>query len=498
MRDIIALKSIELAEHKCQITDSNGGQIISANPFELLAFIADHDNDSFKITYNLAEFMKPIKQLFPGEIRKGLIEKEKINWQDFRLFYPDIKGGIFGVNHRAMVNTHGNFYQEVKHDVTLYDIALYCNGDKLKSIEDIKTKGVELLKTLEHMGFEPNKLTTPAAIYESCILSKLPFATIYNLPDECLDFMEWAANYIREWRSVYKVGVFPYGVAKDYDLSSAYPSIIAGLPNMIDAELHYSDTGHIPDNAEWGLVRANIDVKADISFLVSDDEICRKGKYEDLISNEEIDYCRKTGKADIEPLEAWYFTLPKRQMVFDYSMRRLYQMRKGSDLQAMIAKGQSVSVWGKMHEMRGDTPGKYCNFIYAAMVASRCRLKVMQFIDDNQLHEDLVSVAVDGCVATKDIPGIPHAKEFGKWRKGPDSEAIILDSDFQWIGDKRQLGVTASELIAEIKAHPAKQYWHNVYLALLDQDRVFNKLPRNGYELLKQVYDSIILESKDN
>jgi len=422
-----------------------------------------------------------------------LQNNERVTWGEFKLFYPDIKGGMLGVNHKARELIKDNFYQETKHDVTLYDIAIYYPGETPASLEDLKSKGEILLKVLQHIGFDPSKLTTPAAIYEEGILSKLPFASIYNLPESCLTMMEWAMNYIREWRSVYKIGIFRNGEVKDYDLASAYPSIIADLPNMTGAEFHHSEDGNIPSNAEWGLVRANIDVKSEISFLPGDDGICRKGKRIDLISTEEIDYCLSTGKASIEPIEGWYFTLPHKSLIFAYSMNRLYQMRQGNGLQSRIAKAMSVSVWGKFHQLIGDIPGQYCNFIYAAMVASRCRLKVMKFIDDNQLQDVLVSVTVDGCIAEKDIPGIPTVKEFGKWSKGPDSEAVVLDSNFQWIGDKRQLGITAGELIAEIKAHPAKQDWYNVYLALLEHDRVFKQLPKNGYDLLKRKY---ISESK--
>ena len=492
MRNIIALQSEELSGRMCCITDSTGREVASANPFEILSFIANHDDDTFKIVYGMTSFMKPIKALFPGDVIKELYNKERINWGDFRLFFPDIKGGILGVNHKARVNTHDNLYQEIKHDVTLYDISIYYPGERLENVNNLRDKGLNLLRILEHMGLDTNKLTSPAAIYSDCVLSKLPFATIYNLPESCLEMMEWAANYIREWRSVYKVGIWGYGEAKDYDLSSAYPSIIADLPDMIGAEFHYSGNGYIPDYAEWGLIRANIDVKADISFLVGDDEVCRKGKRVDLISNEEMNYCIKTGKASVEPLEAWYFTVSRNRQIFDYSMKRLYQMRNGNELQSRIAKAASVSVWGKMHEMRDDKPGQFCNFIYASMVASRCRLKVMEFIDNNQLHNDLISVTVDGCIATKDIKDIPAVKEFGKWRKCSDSEAIVLDSNFQWTGDKRQLGVTASELITEVKAHPAKQDWHNVYLALIEPDRHYLQLPKNGYDLLKNIYTSSI------
>ena len=52
MKDIIALQS-EQNGGGCRITDSVGREVVSGDPTELLAFIADHDNDAFKIVHDL-------------------------------------------------------------------------------------------------------------------------------------------------------------------------------------------------------------------------------------------------------------------------------------------------------------------------------------------------------------------------------------------------------------------------------------------------------------
>ena len=152
--------------------------------------------------------------------------------------------------------------------------------------------------------------------------------------------------------------------------------------------------------------------------------------------------------------------------------------------------GQSVAVWGAMQETYGERPGEFCNYIYASMVASRCRLMVSRFIDAHGLEPELVSVTVDGAIATKDIPGIPEKSAFGGWRKNPASEAVVLSSDFQWIGGKHQLGITASEIIEDMKAHPNRQEYKGIFLATMQHDRDFGKLPLYGRDLLKRVYDS--------
>jgi len=486
MKNIRVLKS-GISDGVCILSDSEGGHIASNDPSELLAFVAGTKNGAFNVVYNLSDFLKPIKELLPSKVKRELLERERAQFSGFKLFYPDIRGGVFGVNHKVPVKPGSSIVNI--NDVMLYDIGQYFPGEQVEDIQGIKTKGLDLLKTFQSMNISPEKLTSPAAVFESSTLSKLPYANIYTLPEDCLDMQEWALNYIREWRSVYKMGVFEHGDVKDYDLTAAYPSIIAALPDMAKAEFYFK-AGEVPQNAIWGLSRAMIDVKSDISPLVSNDEICRCDKRIDLISNEETEYCRRTGRAEVFPIESWYFTLPDNRMIFDYTMRRLYDLRSSSNtLQQRLAKAFSVSVWGKFQQMFDERPGDYANFIYAAMVASRCRLLVMEFIDRYNLDDDLVSVTVDGVLATKDIE-ISNKKEFGQWQKSPDSEAIILDSNLQWTGNKRQLGITASELISEIKKHSGRQEWHGVYLALLEYDRKYNTKPKNGHELLSRVFES--------
>jgi hypothetical protein len=487
MKGVLVFKSEALDARHCRITDSDGRIIESAVSTALLGFLADgrsSDKQTLKVVFNMADFLRPIKELLPKNTLKIFENGGSVHLGEhgeFKLFYRDSgKGKKFGVNHKSK-----------GYDITIYDLVWYFPDARPQTLDAVKSLAQELLSVLKNMGLESESIISPAAIYEDCVLERMALPTIYTLSKECVPMMETAMNYIREWRTAYKVGIFEKGQAFDFDLSSAYPYIMANLPNMYKAKF-YHEKGGVPGEAAWGLSLADINVQAEVSPLVCYDEGNYRGAREDYISNEETDYLRETGKGTVDPKESWYFVAGHNyyKYVLSENMKRLYEQRKVGGLQAKIAKSASVAVWGKLHQMSGDIPAKFCNFVYASMVASRCRLAVTRFIDRWGLEPDLVSVTVDGLIATRDIPGIPETSEFGQWRKNPASEAVVLSSDFQWIGDKKQLGVTAGEIIQAIKEHPNRQEYLKIYLPTMQHDRDFGSIPLYGRDLLKRVYDS--------
>jgi hypothetical protein len=49
-------------------------------------------------------------------------------------------------------------------------------------------------------------------------------------------------------------------------------------------------------------------------------------------------------------------------------------------------------------------------------------------------------------------------------------------------------GKTAAQMIADIKAHPRSAMLGDIPLRLIDHDRNFKSLPKNGGDILSKVY----------
>lgn len=497
MKAILALQSSTYNngyETGVYIIASDGRNCRSANPEKVLTWLALLQSEEyFIITWDLIEFLSPIFKLLPAEVVEALNSGERAKWPPFRLFLSIYKGKFFGVNFKYRTQIKGNFYNEDTYDINIYELkTFFPDVSRAVPYNEAADMGISLLKALDDMGMKPSKLTSPAAIYEESILRRIPIPTILTMPENALPMMEWCANYIKEWRTVYQIGIWPSGSSWDYDRSSAYPSEIALLPNISKAEFIHTD-GSIPagpPSLQWGILRGMVTINAEVSPVIYQDGTARKGGYPCLLPAEEWYCIKRHGIGDFIPEEGWFFRVPAARHLFAYAMSRLYAFRNsGNPILDNLAKSMAVSVWGKFQEMHGEIFGGIWNSIYACMVASRNRIAVCDFIYDNELVNDLISVTVDGCLATK-LLAISAAKSFGQWRLNPPSPAMILTSMNQWAGDKRPNGKDVYEMIKEVKSHSAQQHFGGIHLATLEHDRYYKRLPRNGRDLLNNVYRS--------
>jgi len=114
---------------------------------------------------------------------------------------------------------------------------------------------------------------------------------------------------------------------------------------------------------------------------------------------------------------------------------------------------------------------------------------VADFIYRNQIENDVVSILVDGVLATKRL-NLPDQKVLGAWRQNPTNPAIVLSELFQWIGDKKPAYETYGSLVEKIRTNPNSSVYGEVDIKLVDYKRKFNNLPKTGKDLLEKKYKS--------
>ncbi len=278
-----------------------------------------------------------------------------------------------------------------------------------------------------------------------------------------------------------------------YDLTAAYPSVLAKLPNLEYAEYIKTD-GNIPDNIYWGILKGRVTIWGDVSPIVYTDGKCYKGTWDDYITTDDLQCIKKWRIGKFEAESGWFVRISKYYYIFDYIMRQLFSYRGGNELRDYLAKNMANSIWGRFIQMNGEKFGDYFMPPYASMVTSKVRCKVCDFIYENDLGNELISVLVDGCLATKLVKGVYKERRFGEWRVSEINEALVLSSQYQWHDDKKPNGFTITQMLEEIKKHPLSKSWEGISLRFLELDREFDKLPKNGQGLLSQVYESKPLE----
>lgn len=401
---------------KVVIEDSHGEREVTNDPVELLYFMLEPYERSVKVVWDVLDFIKPVFALLPKDVTQKLMAGERAEFQGFRLWLGELRHGyMFGVSYKQHERIQGNIYRRKVYDEDIFELKQYYpDNDKPADIYGIADKGDNLVSVLERMGLNPRRLTSAAAIYKECVLDKMPIPTIWNMPEECYPMMEMAANYVREWHGDYESGNWDGKQLFKYDLTSAYPAALAGLPNL--AYARFIPHGEQKETPYWGILKGKLSVNSVISPMVDEQGKNMVGEFEDAVITTDDWRCLKTWKlGKFVPASGWYLMVDKDYKIFEYIMRRLFDYRGGNPLRDFLAKAMSVSVWGKFLEMHGDKFGDCFNGIYACMVTSRVRARVCDFIYERGLQDDVVEVTVDGIRAKKGI-NIGRQRRFGEWR----------------------------------------------------------------------------------
>jgi len=206
---------------------------------------------------------------------------------------------------------------------------------------------------------------------------------------------------------------------------------------------------------------------------------------------------------------------------FEWLMNHLYSLRYRSDLTSSIMKGVANQLIGKLIETRVDGDyGQLRNDIYHAIILSRARVKVAEFLINNEIHKDeLVTVQTDGVRLTRYIP--VKGNGMGSWRCNGSQPTIVASPYKVYCQDKKPGHLTYDHIVEMVNEHPMSTYYartvkHRTTLrqaiqqddiskvgelddlpAHLDligitreQNRSFSRFPKTGQALLSGKYGS--------
>lgn len=481
-----------------------------------------------KVCWDLEQFTACLFRLLPLEALKSISESKRVKIgnenRHYKLFY--IPGKVFGITGRARIKE--NIWEEG--EVNIYGIMQYFpdSYDPKKAVE-IAELGDKVLYTLERMGIRnPNKLTSPVAVLQEAVLDHMKLPTIYDMPEKGKGAAEMCLPLMTsEWRACYKMGHWGNGrLAHDYDINSAYPYQIGLLPDTSACTYIKSDTP--PPEYDWGIVTGRVWVESPYTPILYDDgekDIPAIGSWEDVFTTELINwlYKHKCGRFKMD--EGWFLKVNSQNRPYGVLIDRIFNYRQGNEITDKIAKSMAVGISGKLGEDNEEGGyGKLFNPIYRAMVLSRCKIAVADFIWNNNLQKDLVSVMVDGILSDRYVQ-VGISKKMGAWRYNGEYNALVIGSGTQWYADKRPLGLTYQEVVQAMREHPMKSYYgikikgqqtlseaiksgemrtlgkmrdyeQVVDMVSLSPDMQYKKLPRNGGQVLNNIYEAEPVEVK--
>jgi hypothetical protein len=516
----------KVVEEGIVLSDGSGSYEPSTNLIQLLHNLCDEDYEGrIHFAWNLDEFIAPILRLFNEATVKELVYEHWLKIANFgKILY--IPSKVFGI------------YQFDEQPISIYSLNQY-----FPEIEDPKDPvtiwGLAdvLVKTLQSMGIQAKAFTSPAKIYEQGILDHLvDIPTAYDVPDEAKECVEYAWHCAgRPWIECFQIGY--WDETFDYDQVAAFPAQIAKLQNTKYATYEKSSS---MIKADWGFLRGRVTINKEIkvspiTHRLPDGYIINPiGSWDEWLTLDAIKFIYEWGIGSFRLYDGWFLKFTSEQKPLEVPMRKLFAFRGNKDLKDMLAKRMANGAIGKFLEEHqgGKQYGSYYNPMYGAMVQERTRLEDGRFIYAKKLwNKDIIAVNTDGVLATKDVglkldPTKP--RKMGQWRLTDVGPAIAESSGNVFHADKRPHGITYEALLSAIEAKPNKSYYDIKALRFVTlndiieskaewkqlghkkefatssidlvkllamqktgaTDRVYEKIPQTGRELLENTYSS--------
>jgi len=492
---------------KVLIEESGGDSALTGDPIKLFEFLLEDYSPCIKICWDLDSTVAPLLKLLGENACRKLRESKRLFYSPFSLFYVPEK--VFIVNHPAA-------------KMSLYGIEQYYPELLEPDVEMVQQLGVKLMGELKKMGMQPTKLTSPIAIYDECVMSKLDLPRLKDIPAKAAEFayrcaarLDIEAHQVGYWEKVW-----------DYDLSSAFPSVAKELIDFRECKWVESPEYH--PEAIYGYVNALMTIYDwvmvhPILRETEDGLDSPTGTWPDFFTKGQLDFVRKWKIGEWKILEGVWASTSRKALKkpLKIPMDNLLGYKQGSVLQSRLAKRMSTGVWGRMGEDWGAEFGPNFNSVWFAEVSTQVTLQVAEFLyshgigpGDNEGYKTLVHIGVDGTMLTEQIDN-----KDSQWRLAYEGEALVISSGLVYTALTKPKGLKLGEVLAMIKEHPRQPYYEkkitrrltlgdslaqhrlgdigkefdfSVSINLLNQDhdRIFPKTPQTGQQLLSKHYPS--------
>ncbi len=496
---------------KIYLSDSRGEKILTNDWAQIGEFLLeDYDLTDrkppvrvVKTVWHLDEFVKAISRTWDKDFLStwgGGGFKDII--PPYRIFYEP--GRLFGITAKYKEHIKENLWQENIVEANLYNLRQFYPGQpQPQTIADIEQAAKDVLLAFRRMGLQPTKLTSAVAVYQD-ILAHMSVPRACDVPEESLEALTYAANDIKEWREVFQIGHWSGAdgdMAADYDITSGYPSEAMNLLDFRKAKIWKSDT--VPSDFDWAIMNGKVTIHPDtkvspILYWDGTHYVSRTGTWADFLTNEQADWLKKWQRGTFDMKDGWFLKYPRVcAKPFEAIMQRLFNLRGDSPLRDTIAKSIANGVIGLWQQEFSDAYGPYFSPILACQAISRVGLKDANFVYENRMIDDLISITVDGVLASKLVP-CRRDRVMGQWRLNKPGPALVASTGYQWLADKKPGNVTYEQMMEAIKGKPnASSYLGVLDLNLLDLDRHFPKMPRTGRQLLDNKYQSEPIEVEE-
>lgn len=260
-------------------------------------------------------------------------------------------------------------------------------------------------------------------------------------------------SYYGGWFEVFTHGIIRRKVW-EYDINSAYPSIIARLP-CLEHGRYSRGYGAVPsESSDYCLVYARVyspDIADGVSDIRrspigtmlhrdSDGSIYRPDVTEGWFWSTELDAARRAGCVGQVDYREWVNYEPCDCPPPFRSIAELYADRLRVGKNSPQGKGAKLlynSCYGKFAQSVGAP--QFGNAIYASLITSGCRIQILEAIASHPSGQRAVAmVATDAVFFLEPHPGLPLSTNLGDWECTERTGLTIFKPGVYWDDETRR------------------------------------------------------------
>jgi hypothetical protein len=525
---------------------SDGTFVEGNNAEEHLNLLCKYPNDSICVFWHLNYATALICKLLNLTKEQGEI---LLKTGDLRLPYKYILKYIPG---KFFSIRNGTFFRaplSMFSDMSQFNDCVFQEHDTLedclKKAIEAKTLGEKTLAVSGKLGITPSTLTSPIRIFEKVYIGKydekgnvkpkgIDIPTTDDYPEDIAQDLAYTAYGCIHggWVESFFKGHFPNSA--DYDISSAYSFYEAQLLDLRYGEWRVSK--EYDEKADYGFCVADLNIKSSFHPILYNIDVENHftpiGFYKDYpISKKEIDLIHKYKLGTVNIKQGYWWRCKRPYKPLSSAIGWLMTLKNQyTDFDKEFIKRVLNGMWGIMLQIKRDEQvGEHFNPVWGALVETDCRLAVYEFcLKVMAENVKILHIAVDGVLTDKPVSFVnPLApKTPGTWRQETNCPSLVISSGCVALRDKLgkgEFGMDYDWLVDQIKSNPkSSEYpetkWSPYTLAKAINENDFGKIgeitrltktidifsdvkrqypiePKNGLDLLNNIYESVPLDT---
>jgi len=291
--------------------------------------------------------------------------------------------------------------------------------------------------------FYPQRFISSGYLAEKVLINNKIYIPLFGETPFKVNEFAWK-SYFGARFEILKRGFI--GTAHLYDINSAYPYVLANIPDITKGK--WSKSKKIQGNAKLGFFKIQCDIPdckyiPPFAFRTNGKLIFPSGKFVTYCTLAELQACKDDSLYRI--LESYQFIpssniYPYRKFISELYQKRLELKQENNPLQLPL-KVILNSIYGKTAQRVGNKIGNLFSPVISATITGTTRAMLYNFVRKYGIEDDVVSFATDSIITTKKLD--VNSSDLGGWEyENSGNDVYVLQNGiYRFNGKWKKRGI---------------------------------------------------------